>query len=160
MSAKRYSRRYWFVDPRLQGALIRRLVLYWAACLAATGLMLWCSLAGTRPEALSHGQLGQVWVHFGPVVIVSLFLLPVMIVDVIRFSNRFVGPLLRLRRSMRQLARGEHVEPIEFRQGDYWLDLAEEFNAVVARTQGPPNVACSTDWDPGWNEDQQTVAIA
>ena len=44
-----------------------------------------------------------------------------------------VGPLLRVRRSMRALARGEAVEPIEFRGGDYWKEIADEFNAVRAR---------------------------
>ena len=42
----------------------------------------------------------------------ALALLPLVVVDVLRLSNRFVGPLLRLRRSLRQLARGEYVEPI------------------------------------------------
>jgi hypothetical protein len=50
-------------------------------------------------------------------------------------SNRFVGPLVRLRRSMRKLARGEHVDPICFRDNDFWHDFANEFNAVAARVQ-------------------------
>jgi len=56
-----------------------------------------------------------------------------VIVDVVRLSNRFTGPLLRLRRSMRALARGEQVEPIRFRDNDFWHDFAEEFNALAAR---------------------------
>jgi hypothetical protein len=36
---------------------------------------------------------------------------------------------------MRELARGEHVEPIHFRDNDFWHDFAEEFNAVAARVQ-------------------------
>jgi hypothetical protein len=36
---------------------------------------------------------------------------------------------------MRALARGEHVEPIEFRRGDFWKEFADEFNAVAARVQ-------------------------
>jgi hypothetical protein len=160
MSEKRRPRRHWFVDPKLQGALICRLVLYWSACLLATGLMLGCSLAGSRPESLIYGGLGVVWLHFGPVVIISMLLLPIMIVDVIRFSNRFVGPLLRLRRSMRQLARGEHVEPITFRRGDYWQDFADEFNAVLAHVQTEPLAIASGSWDGGWREEDQTVAIA
>ena len=68
---------------------------------------------------------GRDGVYCGPVVIVSLLLLPLVIFDMIRFSNRFVGPLLRLRRSMRQLARGQRVEPLKFRSNDLWQDLAD-----------------------------------
>ena len=73
------------------------------------------------------------WFFYGPAAIASFLLLPLVIMDVIRMSNRFVGPLLRLRRSMRALARGEDVEPIEFRDNDFWHDFADEFNAVNAR---------------------------
>jgi hypothetical protein len=34
---------------------------------------------------------------------------------------------------MRELARGEDVEPLEFRSTDFWLELADEFNAVRVR---------------------------
>jgi hypothetical protein len=34
---------------------------------------------------------------------------------------------------MRALARGDDVEPIEFRGNDFWHDFADEFNAVRAR---------------------------
>jgi signal transduction histidine kinase len=75
------------------------------------------------------------WFSFRPVFLAAFLLLPLVIFDIIRFSNRFVGPILRLRRSMRQLARGEHVEPIKFRGTDFWQDFADEFNAVLARVQ-------------------------
>ena len=47
-------------------------------------------------------------------------------------SNRFVGPIYRLRRSMRSLANGEEVDPVFLRDGDYWFDFAEDFNRVAA----------------------------
>ena len=55
-------------------------------------------------------------------------LLPMVLGRHRALSNRFTGPMLRLRRSMRALARGEHVEPIEFRGGDFWQEFAAEFN--------------------------------
>jgi hypothetical protein len=36
-----------------------------------------------------------------------------------------------MRRSMRLLAAGERVEPIQFREKDYWKDAASEFNEIV-----------------------------
>jgi hypothetical protein len=38
-----------------------------------------------------------------------------------------------LRRSMRELANGKDVDPIEFRDADFWPEVAQEFNAVRAR---------------------------
>ena len=82
-----------------------------------------------------YTHLDDMWFHFGPALVASTLLLPLVILDMIRLSNRFTGPLLRLRRSMRELARGEHVEPIEFRDGDYWQEFANEFNVLAARVQ-------------------------
>jgi hypothetical protein len=48
-----------------------------------------------------------------------------------RMSNRFVGPIYRLRRSMRSLANGADVDPVFLRDGDYWFDFAEDFNRVA-----------------------------
>ena len=57
-------------------------------------------------------------------------MLPILLLDVLITSNRFAGPLYRLRRSMRALAAGEHVQPVVFRDGDFWHEIADEFNAV------------------------------
>ena len=34
---------------------------------------------------------------------------------------------------MQELADGKRVKPIHFRDGDYWQDLADSFNAIAAR---------------------------
>ena len=52
-----------------------------------------------------------------------------------RVTNRFAGPIFRLRRSMRELADGEHVEPVHLRKGDYWQDVADQFNRVIQRVE-------------------------
>ena len=88
-----------------------------------------------------YTHFDDMWFHYGPALVASLILLPMVIIDIIRTSNRFCGPLLRLRRSMRALAQGERVEPIRFRKGDFWGEFAEEFNAVVARVQGEADLA-------------------
>ena len=53
--------------------------------------------------------------------------------NLIRFSNRFVGPMVRLSQSMQQLAEGHSVQPIKLRNGDYWQDFAAAFNQVLER---------------------------
>ena len=136
MFSKSNLRRQWFVDSDVQGALVWRAILYWCACLGTMTLMLLCWGILTGPSRLFYYHFNDMWFYYGPALIVSVIILPLVIVDIVRLSNRFAGPLVRLRRSMRALARGEHVRPIRFRDDDFWRDFAEEFNAVVARVQG------------------------
>jgi hypothetical protein len=120
----------------VQGALVGRAILDWVVCLIMIALMLLCWRIVTGPARPFYTHFDDMWFFYGPPAVASFLLLPLVIVDIIRLSNRFSGPMLRLRRSMRALARGEHVTPIEFRESDFWHDFAEEFNQVVARVQG------------------------
>jgi len=154
MSDQKHVRKSLFVEPKVQGALVARVVVYWIGCLIAITLLLlsWQMYAGPTQPAYMH--LKDIWFHCGPALTISLVLLPMVVADIVRLSNRFVGPLVRLRRSMRQLARGEHVEPIKFRESDFWRDFADEFNAVVAQVQesAPP-------LPPEYSDDEEPVAV-
>ncbi|MBN1910751.1 MAG: hypothetical protein JW818_13480 [Pirellulales bacterium] len=133
--SKKASRKHLFVDPKVQGALVWRVILYWMVCIGTMTMMLLCWRIVTGPARMFYTHLDDMWFHYGPALIVSLVMVPLVVVDIIRLSNRFAGPMLRLRRGMRELARGEHVEPIRFRDGDFWQDFAEEFNVLVERVQ-------------------------
>ena len=65
---------------------------------------------------------------FMGVILLALF--PAFMLDTIRFSNRFVGPIARLRRHLRQLGNGE-TDRCKFRENDYWAEMAGEFNEVA-----------------------------
>jgi len=135
MSNLKHMRKRLFVDPKVQGTLVLRAILYWIVCLITITLMLLCWRIMTGPARIFYTYFDEMWFHFGPAVIASFLLLPLVIVDIVRLSNRIAGPMFRLRRSMRALARGEHVEPIRFRGGDFWQEIADEFNAIVDRVQ-------------------------
>ena len=47
---------------------------------------------------------------------------------------------------MRELANGEDVKPIRFRSGDFWQDLAKDFN-TVARRAGSVEKHCAENGD-------------
>ena len=40
-------------------------------------------------------------------------LLPIVMMDVLRLSNRFVGPVKRLREGLKDLAQGKQVKPLK-----------------------------------------------
>lgn len=129
-SSRNFRRRH-FIDGHVQGALCKRIFMHWClffviVMLAISGIQV---LLGNPAQPLSQRvsqQMGQIF--FFAVVLASL--LPAFMLDTIRFSNRFVGPIARLRRSMRELAQNGETAKLQFRNADYWGDVANEFNAV------------------------------
>ena len=128
------KRRQYFVDPKVQGALVLRLIGYWAVIMVTTTAMILCWRFITGPASLVTDMDGM-WFYYGPAIVSSFLLLPLLVIDCVRMSNRFAGPLYRLRRCMRELSAGMPVPPIHFREGDFWLEVADEFNAVSAKLQ-------------------------
>jgi hypothetical protein len=120
-----------FVDPKVQGALVIRAVGYWFFCLLTMALALVLWRVWTGPARLFYYQFDELWQWYGPAAIASLLVLPLVIVDVVRLSNRFAGPLYRLRRELRKLSVGEPVRALKFRDGDFWMEFADEFNGVA-----------------------------
>ena len=128
-----YKRKRLFVDGSIQVSLMLRATGYWIFCLTTmtVGLCVWQYFM--TPDRSMHLRFNDMLFHYGPAVVVAVLLLPLVILDVLRVSNRFVGPFLRLRRVMRDVTRGADVEPIRFRKGDFWQEFADEFNDLVIR---------------------------
>ncbi len=153
--ARRIPRLHLFVDPTIQVALVRRVVCYWMVCLVAVNLLHLCWHMVSMPGQSLSDLLDSLWFDGARACEISLILLPLVAFDLLRLTNRFVGPLMRLRQSMRRLARGEHVEPIEFRGNDFLQELANEFNAMLSRVQptsGPAGrgqpAETGREWEP------------
>ncbi len=130
-------RRQLFVDRQVQGALLVRIAAYWCFSVLTICLITLCVRAITYPDRpfLEYFAISEFFVQYGPLILTSSILVPLIMFDVVAVSNRFVGPLLRMRRSMRDLAAGNPVEPIHFREKDFWQEIAQEFNLVVARVR-------------------------
>ena len=70
-----------------------------------------------------------------PVFVLLLILVPVMAWDTIRFSHKLVGPLVRFRKTMQDVADGEPVRPIKLREGDYLIEMRDDFNHMLEELQ-------------------------
>lgn len=156
MSARK--RRQLFIDGKVQGALVVRVMMYWFYCLLSVALMTACWAIFSDRPATSADLMRRVWIQCGPALFASVLLLPIVIVDCVRLSNKFAGPVKRLRHAMKDLADGRHVRPQNFRDGDFWFDFAEDFNRVLARIQAAESAHCDNATDHATTEEEELVA--
>jgi hypothetical protein len=64
--------------------------------------------------------------------------------DTLKLTNRIVGPMCRVRASLRRINEGqEDWRPISFREGDFWREIADELNLVMQRLQEARDEASS-----------------
>jgi signal transduction histidine kinase len=135
----RTVRRSYFVDKKVQGALVNRVARYWLLSVVVVATL---TVLGWIFVTPGMGALVQLRAHLpmllggmAVALLASMIVLPVILYDVVRVSNRFAGPMLRLRRGMGQVAAGVQIEPIHFRGEDYWQDFADVFNELNNRLQ-------------------------
>jgi len=127
-------RRRHLVHKRIQLALAIQALRHWLLFLVALAGLL-CGLEYFNNEGqVAMGDCAvRVWRRFGPAFVVLISLLPAIIYDSIKVSNRFIGPLTRLRNVMRSAAQGEAVEPLKCRRNDYSADFFEALNELLER---------------------------
>jgi hypothetical protein len=131
----RPPRRKKFIDPRVQGSLVRRLVFHWLVFTIVTALAAFVLLVLSNPfQPLSTHIENLTWTH-GPLLLVMFFMIPVFVVDTIKLSHRFTGPIFALRRAMREVTEGKPPRKLKFRSNDFWQELAEEYNAMLAKLE-------------------------
>ena len=127
-----FRRRQLLVEPKFQFTLALRVISYWCFWMLSLGLLLFCWRVSTGPQMPAAAHIRMLFLQLGPPCLASFVLVPILVIDTLRLSNRLVGPLVRLRDGLRRLARGEQVKPIHLRTGDFMEELATEFNRVSA----------------------------
>ena len=153
-----------FVARPVQGALIIRFVGYWGMyCLLSVVVGIVITYFG---NVITGSQMGvrESLKNQIPFLISAFVLMPILVNDLVRFSQRFTGPICHLQNEIRRFNSGEEIEPIRFRKADFWQDLPVEFNEFVQklRPTAPPDSAqagaTSRDDDfgaPGHGEEPQ-----
>jgi hypothetical protein len=133
MSASK-NRQSFIVDPDVQWSLARRVMLHWGMFLvAASGICTALEMMLSVPDRTMAQALEASMVRQVPMVMVFAVLLPLFLRDTFRLSNRFAGPMLRLRMQMHELSEGRATQPLSFRDGDFWHAAAEDFNQLRER---------------------------
>ena len=122
-----------YIDPQVQGILARRLIIHWAMFICFAMVLAFCMQILGNPLQTFREHAERAWWIHGPFFLILVALIPVFVRDSIKLSNRFAGPIYRIRKTIRIIAEGKPAPRLKFRDDDYWQDLAEEFNAMVQR---------------------------
>jgi hypothetical protein len=124
------------VDPEVQGSVLKKITVHWFVLFLCNSLALvmWVRLF-EQPDAEWAETLRECFYRYLPFLIVTIALVPAFVWDTLKLTNRFAGPILRLRQALADVAEGRAVTPLHFRQNDFWREIAENFNITVgART--------------------------
>lgn len=127
------KRSRYYVDPVVQSALIRESIWYWVWGTAAFAGVVFAYRVIPNSLSGKGDELPQLWYHLGPLVFASIALFPIVVLRAIRFTHRFVGPMVRFRNTLKMLAEGHLVQEIQLRDGDFWTDVAADINRVARR---------------------------
>jgi len=121
------------VDPAVQWSIAGRIVGHWMlliSCLIIINVMVGVLTAVGQTSfgrALTNAAMAEM-----RTLAVLLLLMPIFLRDTLKLSNRFAGPMYRLRTALKSMSSGGVPKPIKFRQGDFWLEAADDFNTVIA----------------------------
>ncbi|MFN6111683.1 MAG: hypothetical protein ACK493_15060 [Planctomycetota bacterium] len=118
-----------YVDRKVQGGLLVRMAIHWGLFFFTSAFAYVVIQAIASPSGNSFLQRMQsALTVFSLLGLLMLTLVPAFMLDIIRFSNRFAGPMVRLRRFMKELGEVGDAPPLKFRDDDFWSELAKDFN--------------------------------
>lgn len=137
-----FRRRRYLIQPKFQLTLIAfnailaalTIIIFYAQNIAA-----FTELSGADIEELQANEYIQEVIQeeetklrriFSLTSLVVLFL---MVVGGLILSNRVAGPIYRMQTHMKDLLDGKDVGPIKFRDKDFFLELAEQYNEVLKK---------------------------
>ncbi len=129
-------RKRWLIDFEVQYSLLRKIAGHWVLFLLANAIAMffWIRLFD-NPLGSWNESFSKFLTNYFPMIVVSIALLPVFLLDTMKLSNRFSGPILRVRQAIAMAATGKKIEPIQFRNGDFWQSLASDFNLAFCESR-------------------------
>ncbi|QDT13306.1 hypothetical protein [Planctomycetes bacterium K23_9] len=123
------------VDPEVQGGILRKIAIHWVLFFVcnAIALMIWIRLF-EQPDVAWGQTFADTMRRFLPFFVITAALIPAFVLDTLKLTNRFAGPIMRLRGALADAKAGREVKPLHFRGSDFWQSIATDFNALVDRS--------------------------
>lgn len=133
-SSQSSDRSFTVVDREVQYGIVKKIAVHWIVLFACNSiaLLLWVRLF-EQPDLSWADTISDCLRRFLPFVIVTMALIPAFVLDTLKLTNRFAGPVSRLRSEIKAAASGQSVKPLHFRSNDYWREIADGFNELIRR---------------------------
>ena len=124
------------IDPKVQWSIAGRIMAHWVLlliALVAIGAMVRL-MASTDADSFASAAW-EALMSQRAVACVMFVLIPVFVRDTLRLSNKFAGPMYRIRTELKRLKDGEPAQKIKLRNGDFWTEVADDFNQVATQLE-------------------------
>lgn len=132
------------VDQKLQYTLARRIIMYW--CVTWLLVFVLPIMVRMFTEQVPFGELArQIIADFWFPIAISIFLAPIVVWDSFRFSNRVAGPVLRIGRTIQQMADKDQVETVTLRKNDFCHGLADSVNQLIVNQPAQNDSSYASD---------------
>ena len=132
---KYHRARYW-VDSGFQLRLLLRMGLYvLGAVLVVLHVAFLFDMMWKTINQSGHSWFPDSYLDFFRrqqfLLLGLILLLPLLLRDMLKFSNRVAGPLFRCRKTLEEMARGKAVPEFTPRKHDLMPELFQAFNEVI-----------------------------
>jgi hypothetical protein len=154
----KYKRSQLLIEPSVQRTLIRHAIGYWLCCALTLEFLNLAWQISTGPEQRSFWAylLSQSLLESCVrLALGTTLVLPFVIWDMLKLSNRFAGPIYRMRRALREVAEHGRTGTVHLRKDDFWHELAEELNAALATLESRADSATGQ-----FDRDEQQLTAA
>lgn len=133
---RRFLRRRYIVDWKLQGSLCAHGLLYGGLVLVAVcaGIfmpLVWELGDGVVESNYEEQAIVMIYMH-DRFWLLALLCACIVMLGAIKFSHRIAGPLVRYKRNLRLMAEGRLPTPLRTRRSDYLKEEVACLNAAVA----------------------------
>lgn len=129
MQALTLRQRIW-IDSRIQGILVGRIIIYWLSTIGFFGIGIavtqYCDHTDWSFVEHLTSWLGKV----SPWLPSICLLLPLVIYDIVRTSHAFTGPISRVRQQLSKLMQNPNCTPLVLRQDDYLHEITAPLNSL------------------------------
>ncbi len=158
--ASNFKRTRLWVDPEIQSRLLMRLGVYqvvFALMLVHVGFAIEViqHLVQGEGSTMAGSQYLDYLRQQKSILVALVLLTPVLFYDLLKFSHRIVGPLVRCRRVMLEMAAGKRVEAFRPRKHDLLREFFEAFNVLIQAR----NTETGVEAVPRWAEALQAPAL-
>jgi methyl-accepting chemotaxis protein len=150
------------VDRKVQGRLLLGIAAHWLLyfMLIMGAIPIWHVLTVSGFSQPLTAVLADSWGSMTPVFLFLAAVLPVFIWETVKFSNRFVGPMYRLHKTIQSINAGEEFRPIRFREDDFWHELADDFNTMMRRMKEQDGVCAREEAPAEERAKEEPVGVA